>query len=161
MRRTTLFLVAVASLVVAFSAPPASATPPTDVEIVATAFWEGPSAGFSEFSLTGVEGCEGGTTADLLFLGNGRPGVVLNFHVVKLFTCTDGSTFTLLIRAQTRDLITDEGTWTVLSGTGRYEELHGTGNLLGIYLDESGEPVTVPGTDAGITDTYTGSMHID
>jgi hypothetical protein len=79
-----------------------------------------------------------------------------------VFTCDDESgTFTLLIQAQTRDLITDEGTWTVLSGTGAYEKLHGTGHLLGTCIDEDGGPVEVPGTNAGIIDNLTGRMHID
>ena len=160
MRRTILLCVVVL-LALVFAAQPTGATPSTDVEIVVTSYWED---GFGTFTLSGggLGGCESGTTADLGDSLTGHPGVVGNFHVRKVFTCADESgTFTLLIQAQTRDLITDEGRWTVLSGSGAYEKLHGTGDLLGIYIDEDGNPVEEPGTDAGIIDNLTGRMHID
>jgi hypothetical protein len=122
---------------------------------VATTYWDDV---FGTFSVTGgaLNGCESGTSVDLVDSLVGREGIVGNFHVQKQFICDDGSgTFTLLIRAQTRDLITDEGIWTVLSGTGAYEKLHGTGDLLGTYIYNS-EP-----DDLGILDEFTGRAHID
>ena len=47
------------------------------------------------------------------------------------------------------DPFSDVFTWTVLSGTGAYQKLHGTGTGFGVP------------TDTGIFDTYTGAMHID
>lgn len=73
----------------------------------------------------------------------------------KHFVCADGSgTFDLLLRVTlefTPNGFGDtEGTWSVVSGTGDYDMLHGDGTIAG-----DRQP------DGGIQDECTGSMHID
>lgn len=129
---------------------PAGATPPEEVFIESDVTFADPS--FGTFTATGPI-CESGTTLDPVVLGvgfqSGQRGQLL---VVKEFTCDDGSgTFTMLLRVTLRFVPTfsDTFTWSVISGTGAYENLHGTGEGFGVP------------TDTGVFDTYAGRMHFD
>jgi hypothetical protein len=96
--------------------------------------------------------CASGTTSDVVRLtGNGS---VINIRDIKTFTCADGSgTFTLKIQAQVRPCeTTDQGAWTVIGGTGDYEQLRGAGTLVGTYFPNNA-------CDAeGINDRLTGKL---
>lgn len=76
-------------------------------------------------------------------------------HVTVLFTGDDG-TFTL--KAQITEtltanpqVLTDSGTWTIITGTGAYAHLHGQGTVTG----------TVDDSIPLISRTYAGEVHFD
>jgi len=96
--------------------------------------------------------CATGTTSDSnignLFTTGGQSNRHLIFHNQKTFTCDDGSgTFTMNLQVM---LVfgnpTDSFSWTIVSGTGAYTNLHGTGSGVGLELGN------------GVDDTYTGSV---
>ena len=96
--------------------------------------------------------CPSGTVSDLLSIAAGPPSDgPINFHVIKLFECADGSgTATIQLNAHVIfDPFSDVGPWNVLAATGAYANLHGTGTL-------EGTP-----TATGVYDVYTGSLHQD
>ena len=133
-------VLAVASLIVAAPALPA---PPQQTTFNVIEFFDG-SPGV--FTSDGSIVCASGTTSNDTF-ATGFPsdrGVL--FHVRKTITCDDGSgTFVLQIQAQTGFRADGTlGPWVVLSGTGDYEDLRGTGKVVGTFF---------PG---GISDVYTG-----
>ena len=78
--------------------------------------------------------CVSGTTSTLTRVTGS--GATLNFHSLKTFTCADGSgTFTLRIQARVMPCAaSDWGSWSVAGGTGDYEDLHGTGTVVGTYF---------------------------
>jgi hypothetical protein len=128
-------------------AAPAYATPPQDVaiQIQTTDFGDGP------FTATGPV-CPSGTTSTPLRLAAGfQSGRGGNILVAKEFTCDDGSgSFLLLLRVKIAfEPFSDTFTWSVLGGTGAYENLHGSGSGFG-----------TPTPDF-LLDTFTGGMHID
>jgi hypothetical protein len=148
MRKLVLVASTVALLVLA---APVHATPPQATSITAEMFAE-PENGFDgTFTATGPI-CSSGTVTQLdrLFVGyeSGREAQILVRH---LFTCADGSgSFVLQLNVRLSfETFTTEFNWSVLSGTGTYEKLHGTG---------SGYDVL---TDTGLRDFYTGATHID
>jgi hypothetical protein len=108
---------------------PGRFTTPTPVTIeVITA-----SPGGGTFTTSGAGLCPSGTTTDQEFGTGGQSGLLANFHDLKTFTCADGSgTFTANVQAQ---LIfgfpADSFTWNILSGTGAYTNLRGSGNGVG------------------------------
>src|SRR6266571_3811912 len=123
MRRKAMLVGVVATVAIAggaLVASPAAATAPEPVQIT------GPIAsdGTGTFTAIGPV-CPSGTNATLLDQVVSRSGKQIQILVVHAFT------------------------WTVLSGTGAYEKLHGTGT-------GSGVP-----TDTGIVDSYTGAVHVD
>ena len=78
--------------------------------------------------------CDSGTTTDsTLIAGNGR---AITFHNLKTFDCADDSgTFTLRLEAKVMPCSsTTTGVWSVAGGTGDYEDLRGTGSLIGSYF---------------------------
>jgi hypothetical protein len=125
----------------------ALATTPTPVTIeVITASPEG-----GTFTTSGGGLCPGGTTTDQEFGTGGQSGFQANFHDLKTFTCADGSgTFTVNVQAQ---LIfgapTDSFTWNILSGTGAYANLRGSGTGVGEELPTA------------IDDHFVGGVHFD
>lgn len=123
------------------------ATTPQPVTITVDTHFDG----VDSFVSTGGLICATGqvSNADSRFTGwqNGSHAQIL---IVKRFECADG-TFDVLLRVsldfETCDTI---GTWSVLSGTGAYATLRGSGSLTGD--SECGD---------SILDAYVGSMHID
>ena len=96
--------------------------------------------------------CATGTTSDSnigqLSITGGQSGRHVIFHDQKTFTCDDGSgTFTMDLQVM---LVvgnpTDSFSWRIVSGTGAYTNLHGTGSGVGLELEN------------GVDDTYTGSV---
>jgi len=130
------------------SAGSAFATTPTPVTIdIQTPF----ATGIGTFTTSGAGLCPSGTTTDQLF-GTPPDGKFhANFHDLKTFTCADGSgTFTANVQAH---LIfgapTDSFTWNILSGTGAYTNLHGSGTGVGDELANE------------IDDHFVGAVHFD
>ncbi len=145
MKRFLLAGAAIAALAIAGSA---LATPPTPVTIeVKTIFADG----FGTFTTSGAGLCLSGTTTDTGFASGFQSGSHVIFHVRKTFTCADGSgTFTTLIQAQLVFVApADSFTWTIVTGTGAYANLHGTGTGVGDEL---------PGE---VDDHFVGSVHFD
>ena len=94
------------------------------------------------FTTSGAGLCPSGTTTDLS-PGTGFPsGFLANFHDRKTFTCADGSgTFTADVQAhEIFGSGTVSFTWNILSGTGAYTNLRGSGNgvsdVLATELDD-------------------------
>ena len=146
-------LVFAAIFVIGSAALPAAASTPADTTILidTTVPPEGPPT-FGPFTATGGVVCPSGDTIDVVNLGAGfQSGSRLQLLVLKRFTCADGSgTFDLLFRVHlVFDPSSDVATWSVLSGTGDYEHLHGSGTLVGLA------------TPTGALDTLTGRLHID
>ena len=75
----------------------------------------------------------------------------VNFQAVHQFTCDDGSG-DFLVKLQVRfNQNGDNFQWNILSGAGDYEDLHGTGDGIGL-------------PDCGLNcvfDIYTGGLHIE
>ena len=127
-------------------AVPAGATPPSDVEIVVPGF-EGP------FEATGIAAddgllCAQGEVFNTAISGAGfQSNRLFNLTVFKEFTCDDGSgTFLVKLQVQVNFSSGTSFNWVVVSGTGDYEDLHGTGT--GFVV-------------SGDTDVYQGGVHID
>lgn len=128
----------------------AHATPPTSATIT-TAILFGPPANHGTFVATAPL-CPTGTFVDEFQTAGGGPSPQFTALLYKTLTCDDGSgTFTIQFHAHfPRE---DEGgstPWTVLSGTGAYATLHGTGNLTFVRT----------GPVSGI-ETLTGKVHFD
>ena len=118
---------------------------PVTIEVITAS----PAGG--TFTTSGAGLCPSGTTTDQEFGTGGQSGGHINFHVLKTFTCADGSgTFTANVQAH---LIfgspTDSFTWNILSGTGKYTNLHGSGSGVGDELE------------TGVNDHFAGAVHFD
>lgn len=138
----------IAALVVALGVTAsASATPSTPVTISNTVMFANT---VDPFTSTGGVVCAAGTvsTPFEVFVG-GQSGFKAQILVGKHFVCSDG-TFDVRLRV-TIDFSTfdTEGTWSVVSGTGAYDKLHGGGSITGESFPN------------GVQDEYTGGMHID
>jgi hypothetical protein len=127
-----------------------AATPPVTTITIDVTF-----GGPETFIATGGVVCPSGTAVSgptIVAGGGRRGGGVLTFHVVKTLTCVDGSgTFKLLVNAATSP--TSPGTvggFAAGEGTGDYVGLHGGGQLVGTRRPDG----------SGITDVYTGRLHI-
>ena len=96
--------------------------------------------------------CDAGTafTPGVRFAGRGR---AVTFHLEKTLTCADGSgTLTIFVNASTiAGSPTDQGGWSVVSGTGAYASTRGGGSLLGEYYPDGVTP-------DGVIDHYTGRL---
>jgi len=133
--------------VAALTASPALATTPTPVTI--EVITSSPAGG--TFTTSGAGLCPSGTTTDQVAGTPHHNRFHANFHDLKTFTCADGSgTFTANVQAH---LIfgspTDSFSWTILSGTGAYTNLHGSGNGVGDELP------------AEIDDHFAGAVHFN
>jgi hypothetical protein len=135
---------AVAAFAGAGSALATTPTPVT-IEVITT------SPGGGTFTTSGAGLCPSGTTSDQVFGTPRQPKTHANFHDLKTFTCADGSgTFTANVQAHLRfDSPTDSFTWNILSGTGAYAKLHGSGSGVGDELE------------TGVDDHFTGVVHFD
>ena len=99
----------------------------------------GPS--FGPFTATGpaVDAgliCPSGDTIDIYGRVTGFRSITgINFHIVKRFTCDDGSG-DFFVKLEVRaDRKGDNFNWMIIDGTGIYENLHGTGQGVGIPAD--------------------------
>ena len=155
MRKLALAIPVVAALVLAI---PAAASPPEDVEftIYTETPEEGPTTGnfFASGSAVSDIVCASGTIEDTgkkvtaFQRGNG-----VEVNSLRLFTCSDG-TFTMRFHAHiVFSPYNASGNWTILRGTGAYEQLHGTG------ISTTGDLVF--GDPFLATDTFTGNLHSD
>ena len=129
-------------------APVASAAIPVTTITIEVQFG-GPEEFFAD---GGVVCSHGWAVTDGFVAGFGSKGSgVGTFHIVKTMTCDNGDTFKLLVNAAASP--TSPGTvggFAAGRGTGSLEGLHGGGSLVGTaYPDGS-----------GITDIYTGRLHI-
>lgn len=153
MRRIVILIATLTMLLLLVA--PAAAKPPSIVEFVVPTVISDP--GESPFTATGLPGgeCPKGTTYQLVGVPLDRRGPFAHWEFLKQFVCEDPDhSFTLLLTAW---FGSDEyplpmvfGYWTVVDGTGAYENLRGSGRLRGYY--ECG-----PGC---VVDTYTGRLHM-
>ena len=148
MRTRRIVAMLVASVAALVMAGAVSASQPQAVEITAFTHIDG----FEDpFDATGGVICSHGKVSNAggRFIG-WQSGAEAQINLVKHFECPDG-TFDVLLRVtldfETLDTV---GTWSVLSGTGAYDDLHGAGSLTGDN----------PGGDT-ILDVYVGAMHLD
>lgn len=127
----------------------AHATPSAPVTIT-TQIVFGPPANHGTFQAVGPL-CPSGTFVDQFHTAGGGQSPQFTALLDKTLTCDDNSgTFTIQFHAHfPRQLEGDSTPWTVLSGTGAYVTLHGTGNLTFVF------------TDSGGAETLTGSVHFD
>lgn len=107
------------------------------------------------FTATGGVVCAAGSAvSDPQFgtFGGAQNRGVFTFHVVKTLTCDDGSgTFKLLVNVSTSPNSPGTvGGFAAGDGTGDYAGLHGGGQLVGTAYPDG----------TGITDVYTGRLHI-
>ena len=105
-------------------------------------------SGTEAFSATGGF-CPAGTAVSHDFRSTGRgENHAFTFHLEKTLTCADGSgTLTIRINAAVTDgAPTDQGGWSVASGTGAWAHASGGGNLVGTYVP------------TGIVDRYIGVL---
>ena len=117
-------------------AAPAAASPPMDVHIEVIVTNAG-GTNTGPFSTTGSalnNGviCSNGNTVDLDFqVKSLRRGEGIHVILHRKFTCADGSgTFIMNLTARILfDPREVSGRWNILSGTGAYENLHGSGAL--------------------------------
>lgn len=123
----------------------AGATSGSPVTISAHTVFGTPGA----FQTSGAGLCLTGTTTDQTSVSGFHSNNHILFHVLKTFTCDDGSgTFTALLQVFASGT-SDSFTWNILSGTGAYTNLHGTGS--GVGLEGPNE----------VDDFYTGSVHFN
>ncbi len=154
MRKPIVSIILAAILLLTLGISTAAADKPVDVSIVAhTSFGENGS--FGPFVATGpaVDAgliCPSGDSMDVLSKPSGfQSDRGVNYFVRKLFTCGDGSG-TFIIQMEVRvDFRGDNANWNVLSGTGRYDNLHGTGKLVGLE----------PDGDYDVKDVFIGHLH--
>ena len=97
----------------------------------------------STFTST-VDGCESGTVTTLRnqLRGSRHFGI---FNGFKLFECSDGGSFVVRLQAKFGDF-GSVGTWAITGGDGGFEDLAGSGTLVGTP------------TATGINDVYDGTL---
>jgi hypothetical protein len=161
MRRLIPLLAAV--LVVAMAAP-AGATPPVEVEFYEETIFipgtEPPEGQPGPFWVTNDAEiiCASGMQEDVSVRAMGFNGWRLNLQVHKRFEC-DSGTFDLMLQVKfvlpnAKKGPSNTFNWVITGGTGDYENLHGQGKGIGGDIFGPQGPI-------GVTNTYTGKMHID
>jgi len=152
--RRVLVLTAAMAVMLAMAAP-AGATPPSGVSIEVEMSLLGAPSPFvaSGPAVDSDLMCSEGEVIQVFGKATGfqsDKGYV-NFQVVHQFTCDDGSG-DFLVKLQVRvNQNGDNFQWNILGGTGDYEDLHGSGNGVGL-------PICGPDC---VFDVYTGGLHID
>jgi hypothetical protein len=148
-RFVTTFAVSVAASVALMATATAGASVGTPLTISGQTTFGSPGT-FQTSPGSGL--CATGATSDgnigQLFSTGGQSNRHIIFHDQKTFTCDDGSgTFTMNLQVM---LVfgnpTDSFSWRIVSGTGAYTNLHGTGS--GVGLEGVNE----------VADSYTGSV---
>ena len=151
MRRTLLLGLPCVLLSILAGSVPAQAGSAAPVSIDA----DSPFDGASTFTASGGGLCASGTVTNDSFRGTGsNHAAAFTFHLVKTFTCADGSgSFSLRYQAMVQPCDpTDAGTWVVVGGTGRYAGLRGAGTMVGNYYPTDACDAT------GVVDHLTGMM---
>ena len=151
MRRTLLLGLPCVLLSIMAGPVPAQAGSAAPVSIDSDSPFDGPST----FTASGSGLCPSGTVIGDSFHGTGsNHATAFTFHLVKTFTCADGSgTFSLRYQAMVQPCDpTDAGAWAVVGGTGRYAGLRGAGTLVGNYYPTDACDAT------GVVDHLTGMM---
>ena len=156
-KRRVLIAVLMTILSVAIAVP-TGATPPSGVHIEGeTSLWGHPNWPLSPFVASGPAVdtgliCTTGYYEDvrLSFSGDSQNG--WNVHLIRHFTCDDGSgEFFMNFQARVDYRKGSTWNWNILSGTDAYEKLHGSGS--GISLPICGENCAL--------DIFDGNLHID
>jgi hypothetical protein len=147
-------LMSLSLIVLAFiPAAPASASQPEAVTIETSRLRGAPGT----FSATGgIEDAGTFTTLNVHASAAGAPTFLI-IHATYEFVGERG-TFTIRLQIKetaTADpaVLTGQGAWVVLRGTGAYANLHAEGTVTGV-VDERAEP-------ALFVRTYTGNAHVD
>jgi hypothetical protein len=132
------------------STPRVHASPASSITLT-TAIQFGPHANHGTF-VASAPLCPSGTFVDEFETTGGGPSPEFTALLHKTLTCDDGSgTFTIQFHAHFPRNATGGSTpWAVLSGTGAYATLHGSGTLTFVS--------TGPTTAA---ETLTGQVHFD
>ena len=146
--RTLPAAIALATTLLMLSAP-AVASPGQPVTITVLSSID-PGA-VDPFTSTGGIVCAAGevSTLSTVFAG-GQSGFHAQINTVKHFTCGTDS-FDLRVRVTLDEITFDTvGTWSVLRGTGAFEDLHGSGTITGTRTGDNKQ-----------LDEYTGSMFIN
>lgn len=135
----------------------ATATPPTDVRFEYDFFFE--PEPFGEFEATGSavdDGlmCPSGTLEEVLFR---ESHFTKNVTPIDRFICDDDGVFdpddTFVMKVQVHiDFPDIVGTWVIMSGTGAFEDIHGTGTTDGSFIFDPA---------FGVHEIRTGKMHLD
>lgn len=153
--------VGVAGMLVLMMLPMASATatPPTDVTFEYDFFFEPPFGPFGEFEATGSavdEGlmCPSGFLEDAGFK---QSHFGKNVTPIDRFVCYEGNGFgpddTFIMKVQVHIDFPDlSGNWVMKSGTGAFEDIHGTGTTDGFFIFEPA---------FGVHEIRAGQMHLD
>jgi hypothetical protein len=101
--------------------------------------------GVSTFTST-IEGCESGSVSNGPFRIGGGPGTAFGkFNGFKVFECADGGGFVVRLQAKFNEE-GSTGTWAIVDGWDGFEDLHGSGTLVGTP------------TSTGINDVYDGTL---
>jgi hypothetical protein len=138
---------------------PVAAGSPQQVEIISHMNFNPHGPNFGDFDASGVAVdsgliCASGTVLDTgIVFGGFQSGRSVQILVRKTFTCADGSgAFFVKIQVHLDlETSTEVFTWVVLGGTGRYENLRGSGD--GTTVGDGSDPQT------GNFNTYTGGLH--
>ncbi len=153
MFKKIILLTTIVMLLLVLSVTSVAATTPDRVQIEVTTSYGDPSP----FVATGPavdQGliCAAGIVVEDFGQATGFSQNGFNFQGVKHFICADGSG-EFFVNLQAR-IDYSRGTtfnWNVLSGTGDYEDLHGAGSGIGLYIC---------GPEC-VLDIYGGKVHID
>ncbi len=159
MRRALIVAAAGALLLLMLPVAPVGATPPSGVhiEVPTTLPPSGPPS-FGPFAASGpaVDAgimCPSGDTIDVFGkISGSEMGTGFNIQLIKQFTCDSEPFGEFLVKLQVRiDQKGDNFNWTVVGGSGAYEDLHGSGRGVGL---------PTCGLDC-VFDVYDGKVHID
>ena len=154
MYRKILLLSTTLVLLLALSVESAGATTPVGVQIEVETSILGDPSPFTASGPAVDDGliCDSGFVVEDSSKVTGFSNNGFNWKGVKHFTCDDGSgEFFVNLQARIDFMRGTTFNWNVLSGTGAYEKLHGSGG--GVGLDLCG-PFCV-------LDVYEGKVHID
>ena len=145
MRRVLVLMMSML-VMLALAVPAGADSPPSDVEIVVPGF-EGAFVANGPAVDDGLL-CATGDVATVSTTGAGfQSNRLFNLTVFNEFTCDDGSgTFLVKLQVQVNSYRGVMFNWAVVSGTGDYEDLHGSGRGFVLPVD---------------TDIYQGGVHID
>ena len=155
-RRTSVAVLATALSLATF-ATPAAAAPPDLVDFTVREALPIGTPGVVTDS--NVPGCDSGTvttTAVDAIERNRRT----TFVGTKIVDCGEGDTFTVAFRATGVECAaTNSGRWTLVAGTGAFEDATGRGQLVGSYVAADGTPGNFC-DNAGVDDQYTGRIRL-
>ncbi len=138
-------------------ATPASAAPPHGVDFTVSETLPIGTPGVVTDS--DVPGGESGTvtTTEVDTIERGGRTV---FVGTKIVDCGEGDTFTITFRAAGAECTaTNSGRWTLVDGSGAFEDARGRGRLVGSYVAADGTPGDFC-ENAGVDDRYTGRIRL-